>query len=466
MYERKFVSLLVSAGLVMSGASLQAEPVDNTNTLPPAKPGQCYAKVKVPAKYETKEEKVLVREAAEKIQSIPANYELAEKQVVLTPAHTKLVPVPAAYKENIEKIEIRPGQKIWVTDLKKTGIPVSPAQLNAAKTSGVDLNAAMPGMCFREYYQPTQFKTETLDVLVKEAAEAVETIPAQYETIDEKVLIKEASRKIIEVPATYETVTEEVLIEPAKTVWKKGRGLSERIDNTTGEIMCLVQIPAKYKTLKKQVIKTPTTTKEVEVPAVYKTVKVRKLVKPIEEKRTQLPAEHQQVTKRIKVADASFFWHALHAETKPEGAPTGSQICLTEIPAKYKTVKQQIVKTPAYFKKEEVPAVSETVKVRKLVSKAEEKRTKIPAEYQTVAKRIKVSDERLEWRQVLCETNMTRDVVARVQKALETAGYSPGSVDGIVGGGTLRAVDSYQRDKNLPRGGLTIRTLESLGVKI
>ena len=36
-----------------------AEPVDKTNTLPNAKPEQCYAKVMVPAKYETKQEKVL-----------------------------------------------------------------------------------------------------------------------------------------------------------------------------------------------------------------------------------------------------------------------------------------------------------------------------------------------------------------------------------------------------------------------
>jgi hypothetical protein len=270
----------------------------------------------------------------------------------------------------------------------------------------------------------------------------------------------------VEVPATYETVTEQVLVEPAKTVWKKGGGVIEKIDNTTGEVMCLVEVPAKYKTIEKQVVKTPATTREEEIPAVYKTVKIRKLVTPAQEKRTPIPAEHQQVTLRVKVSDAAFSWVATHEESKPAGAPTGNQICLSETPAKFEEVKKQVVKTPASFVKEEVPAVIETVKVRKLVAKAEEKRSKIPAEFKMVTKRNKVSDERLEWRQVLCETNMTRDVIVRLQEALEKAGYKPGSADGVMGGATLRAVDAFQQDKGLPRGGLTILTLETLGVKI
>lgn len=464
--RHKLSTLMLSAGLVMPGFTSMAEPIDNTNTLPPAKPGQCYAKVMVPAQYETKEEKVLVREAAEKIDTIPAKYEWVEQKVTVTPAQSKLVPVPAVYEEVTEQVEVSPAQRLWVTAMSRKGLPVSPALLSAAKAGGVRIEEAEPGMCFREYYQPAQYKTEMKEVLVKQAAEDVETIPASYEVVEEKVLVKEASKKIIEVPATYETVTEQVLVEPAKTVWKKGGGVIEKIDNTTGEVMCLVEVPAKYKTIEKQVIKTPATTREEEIPAVYKTVKVRKLVTPAQEKRTPIAAEHQQVALRVKVADAAFSWVATHAEGKPDGAPTGNQICLTEIPAKFETLNKQVVKTPASFVKEEVPAVIETVKVRKLVAKAEEKRSKIPAEFKMVTKRSKVSDERLEWRQVLCETNMTRDVIVRLQEALEKAGYRPGAADGVMGGATLRAVDAFQQDKGLPRGGLTILTLETLGVKI
>jgi hypothetical protein len=459
-------TLILSAGLVMPGVTTVAEPIDKTNTLPPAKPGQCYAKVMLPAQYQSKEEKVMVREAAEKIDTIPAKYEWVEQKVTIVQAQTKLVPVPVVYEEVTEKFKVNPSQRLWVTSLDKKSLPASPVLLSAAKSGGVHLDQAESGMCFKEYYQDAQYKTEMKKVLVKEASEVLETIPATYEDVEKKVLVKEASKKIIEIPATYETVTEQVLVEPAKTVWKKGGGVIEKIDNTTGEVMCLVEVPAKYKTIEKQIVKTPATTREEVVPAVYKTVKVKKLVNPAQEKRTKIPAEYEQVAQHIKISDAKFSWVAKHEDTKPAGAPTGNQICLKEIPAKFETVKKQVVKTPATFVKEDVPAVVKNVKVRKLVAKAGEKRTNIPAEFKMVTKRNKISDESLEWRQVLCETNMTKNVIVRLQESLEQAGYKPGIADGVMGGATLRAVDAYQQDKELPRGGLTILTLETLGVKI
>lgn len=459
-------NLILSAGLLIPGLTTVAEPIDNTNTLPAAKPGQCYAKVMLPAQYQSKEEKVLVREAAEKIETVPAKYDWVEQKVTVTPPETKLVPVPAVFKEVTEEVEVRPSQRRWLTSLDKKALPVSPVLMSAAKAGGVRLNEAEPGMCFKEYYQEAQYKTEMQKVLIKEASEQVETIPATYEVVEEKVLVKEASRKLIEVPATYETLTEKVLIEPAKTIWKKGGGVIEKIDNTTGEVMCLVEVPAKYKTIEKQVVKAPATTREEVIPAVYETVKIRKLVTPAQEKRTRVPAEYKQVAKRIKVSDANFSWAGVHEETKPAGAPTGNQVCLNETPAKFETVKKQVIKTPATFAKEDVPAEVEIVKVRKLVAKAEEKRTQIPAKFKKVTMRSKVSDESMEWRQVLCDTNMSKDVVVRLQVALEKAGYKPGVADGVMGGATLRAVDAFQQDKGLPRGGLTILTLETLGVKI
>ncbi len=280
----KLTVCLVIAGLVMPMHSSLAQPVDKTNTLPDAKPGQCYAKVMVPAKYETKQDKVLVREAAQKIKTIPAKYEWSEKTVTIQAAHTKLVPEPAKYKKIVEKIETSPAMNIWVTNFKKNAKPVSPGMLAAAKESlGIAIKQAVPGMCFKEYYTPTQYRNETQDIVIKAASEKVASIPAEYETIEEKVMVKEPSKKIIEVPVTYATVSEKVLIEPAKTVWKKGKGPIEKIDNTTGEIMCLVEIPAKYKTVKKQVVKSAATIKEVEIAALYQTVKVRKLISPEKE---------------------------------------------------------------------------------------------------------------------------------------------------------------------------------------
>ena len=71
-----------------------------------------------------------------------------------------------------------------------------------------------------------------------------------------------------------------------RQVWKKGTGPIQRIDESTGEIMCLVEVPATYKTISKEVLVSPATTRTVEIPAVYKTVSVRQEVSAASESRT------------------------------------------------------------------------------------------------------------------------------------------------------------------------------------
>lgn len=72
----------------------------------------------------------------------------------------------------------------------------------------------------------------------------------------------------------------------------------------------------------------------------------------------------------------------------------------------------------------------------------------------------------MQWRPVLCETNMTGTTITDIQRALKKAGYNPGTIDGKIGRQTMVAVDSFQRANGLPRGGLTMQTLEKLGIKL
>ena len=55
--------------------------------------------------------------------------------------------------------------------------------------------------------------------------------------------------------------------------------------------------------------------------------------------------------------------------------------------------------------------------------------------------------------------------VAEIQRALRSAGYNPGRIDGVYGRQTKDAVARYQRAKGLPTGGLTMDTLRRLGVR-
>jgi hypothetical protein len=190
-----------------------------------------------------------------------------------------------------------------------------------------------------------------------------------------------------------------MLERPAHTVWKKGRGLVEKVNGTTGEILCLVEVPAKYKTVYKRVLVKPITTREV------------------------------------------------------------------TIPAEYKTVKRKVMTAPPTTRKIEIPAEYKTIKVKKLITPAGVNRIPIPAEYQTVTRKVQITEGKMEWRRVLCQTNMDPKTIASIQRALKAAGFDPGPIDGIIGKLTMSAVRAYQKDKGLAIGNLTYETLNSLGVK-
>ncbi len=308
-----------------SNSTSRSMPADASLFPPNPKPGQCYARVLIPATYQTVSEQVMTRDASERIEIIPARYEMGEETV-----------------------------------------------------------------------------------LVKEASTKLEVVPAVYGEVEERVLVKPASKKIVEVPAVYETVTERVLDKPAHTAWKKGPAAMQsatvlsQSTTDTGEIMCLVEVPASYKTIEKRVL---------------------------------VEAAH---TKSI------------------------------EIPAEYKTVTRTVVKQPATAREVVIPAKYDTVSVTKLVSPANEQRSVIPAEYQTVTRTDKTSDERMEWRQVMCEVNMTRDNVLALQKALADEGYYKAGLDGIIGGQTLAAAQKYAIENNLPAGSnyVPVEVVKSLNLSL
>ena len=220
---------------------------------------------------------------------------------------------------------------------------------------------AKPGECYARVFIPPQFKTDTQRVLkreatsrietsapkfawgeervlVKEASSRLEVLPATYAWVEERVLVTPASTRLSSVPAVYDTVTEKILDKPAHTVWKKGSGPITKVDEATGEIMCLVDvpatyrtvskrvqvkgpstqeasIPAEYKTVKKRVQKTPPSTRTIEIPAEYKSVKVKKLVEPAKTNTINIPEEYTTITKKVKVSEGHIEWKPILCKT-------------------------------------------------------------------------------------------------------------------------------------------------------
>jgi len=457
----KYSNLLV--GLLLPLTVINAE---SALTPPDAKPGECYARVMTPAQFETIQEKVMVKEATEEISIVPAQYETIEQNVEVTPESKKLVPVPAKYKNIVETIEVKPASSVWKTSLGKKALPVSQLLLGAVKAQGLDVENATSGTCYKEYYQPATYKIVEEDVIVQNERNETKVIPAKYEDKEQEIEVIPPSKKVVEIPAEHEYVEEKVLIEEAKTVWKKGKNPAQKLTGATGEIMCLVKVPAKYKTIKKLVVKSPARTEIKEIPAEVKTVKVKHLVTPATVEHTVIPAVHKTVKKRVPDTAASFMWTDAKTGAEKSWRFTGQRVCLVEAPAVTKDVKKVVLDTPATVTEEIIPATFKTVKVEKLVSEAKEVKTPIEAEYKMIDKRKKVTSSSMAWQRILCQTNMTKDVIKKIQIGLNEKGYKNGKPDGLLGRGTRSALDRYQKDNGLSTGGLTYETLNSLSIEL
>ncbi len=246
MKKMRFRPLGLIAVAPVFGATAYAQVFtpDQADLPPNAKPGECYARVLSPERYEAVSEKVVIQPAGERVEIIPAKYEWDEQEIV-----------------------------------------------------------------------------------IKEASARLEIVPAQYQTRTETVTVEPAREEMRIIPAQYETVEERVKVRDAYTTWKKGSGPITRVDAATGEIMCLVEVPAEYRTVTRRVMKSAPRTERIKIPAKTRTIERQVVVRKATTRSVPIPAETQ-------------------------------------------TVRYQKMVTPPREEKVAIPAVTDTVTTQKLVSKA------------------------------------------------------------------------------------------------
>jgi len=442
-----------------------AQQVDNTLTMPDAQPGECFTKVITPPEFEITTEEVVIQEASERIETIEARYQTATKTVAVKDAVEELTISEAVFDTKTEQVLVRAAEDRWTSTVGDQSFPTGPDALEQIARSGVDLESVATGSCFTEYYIEAQYETQITQVLVREAGESITIVPAVFETVTEDIEVKAATTQVVDVPAVYRAETESVLVEPSRNVWQSC-GLVERSDSTAGEVMCLVNVPERFETLTKTVLDTPATTKTVTIPAVTKTIEVQRLVEPAKEMREELPAEYKTVSKRVKTADATFFWLAKDAAVESNARATGRVVCYDQQPAEFATVEKQVLVEPASTVSVAVPEVFESIEVQELVAPANERRIEIPARTRMVTSRVQTAPAVLEWRQVLCEVDMTPKAISSIQNELNREGYNPGPIDGILGRQTMNAMEQFQTQNDLGIGGITYEALELLGLDL
>lgn len=404
--------------------------------LPPAKPGQCFAKVRTPAKYVTKSRKVLVRKASSKRVLVRGpQYGWTTKRVLVRKASYKTRTIPAQYKTVSKRVMVKPAHYIW-------------SKKAQGKVVRID---NMTGEVLCRVKVPAVYKTVTHKVQVRPARTVRKLVPAVYKTVKIKKLLAPAKYKVVTSPAQYKTQHYRVKVGNSRIVWR--------------QVMCKT-----HKSYRKH----------------YKKTTYRKPVRQYQHKAAPNRVIHRAATKYRKPTISQREYYAVMNAGKKVSHKAAPRRATQSSAAKGISVKEyySVMKAPmpkhkaaakkASAKKKHVKHTSpkkmmETVKPQ---TKAPEKATKAKADTtaDTKANETKTSNGmsgKTEAKAAATDSQkqMSKaNIIRSIQKALKEKGFDPGPVDGKMGPGTAAALKAFQSSHGLPVGRLTKDTFRALGL--
>ena len=339
---------------------------------------------------------------------------------------------------------------------------------------------AVPGHCYGKVLSPEQYENYTENVVqtaartelriipavtqeieqrvvATEAYTTYETVPATYRTVTETITVRPATTRKVTVPAVYGTETEQVLVRAAHTVWKRGAPGPHDIvvpgslhAVATGEVLCLVEVPAEYRTITRQVVKQAETTREEviaaetttvtrqvidqaarviehQVPATYKTIRVTTVVQPERTETIDIPATYTTVTKQRIVSQSHFEWQEVNCQPE-DGPPSAAGLGYGVAPAYAPPPPMHHMSREAYRSSSSTSTVRTTT--------------------------------------TTTSTSLGGDTTVRaMQLSLQDKGYYRGPIDGLFTPATQDAMVRFQRATHLAEGRLTPETAHALGLR-
>ena len=246
---------------------------------PTSNAGECYARVKVPAQYETvtetvvtkaahtkmhvaqpqlrsRQEQVMVKEPSVRFKVRQPSYRSVSEQVLTRPSYDKLSVSPPSFQTVTETIQTSAPRLVW-----KKGNPGELARQGYTIHSTADSGYRGQGYA----------STQSYGQLGGERCGAMCEIWC-----------------LVEEPGETQTVTRQVMSNP---------GTVQR-----------TRMPAVYQTVVKQVVADPGGVEEIPVPAEYRSITVQDVVNPGREALIEVPAEYGTVQSKRLVSDERYEW--------------------------------------------------------------------------------------------------------------------------------------------------------------
>jgi len=172
--------------------------------LPAAKAGQCFAKVLVPAKYQTKARRVLIQGARSKHVLVRSpQYRWTNKRVQTRKAYYRTRTIPAQYKTTTRRVLVKPAYNTW--------------RRGHGAITRID---NMTGQIMCRVQVPAVYKNVSRRVLVRPVQKIRTLVPATYKTVKQKQFVAPALYKTVHTPARYKTQNYRVKTSSARHVWR------------------------------------------------------------------------------------------------------------------------------------------------------------------------------------------------------------------------------------------------------
>ncbi|MDO5691449.1 MAG: peptidoglycan-binding domain-containing protein [Pseudomonadota bacterium] len=482
-----------------------------------------YVPVRLPMR--SVAEQRLRAEATTKVQTLPPVMQTVVDQVEVRPATVRKVEVPAAYEIVTEQVKISEPYREWrrgrawvaqaVEVVPVRGFVVDPSgEFKGYKVDGRSLVPAASGGASRGVLDtgmtpsdntqleddvwclvevPAQYQAVTRQVLKAPATTSDVAVPAEYKSVTRQAVVREGITRTVHVPAQYHSVyRQEVDFERARAMGYKFDANGELTATPSGEPVLRaaavagrplvqidasvapdawvreVRIPAEYRNVNRYVPEQPAGVRLVEQVGAYRTIKRRVQVEPARTETVRVPATYKTVAKQVLVRPETTRQVPVPAQTQDVTRyelVQSAGMRDVPVPEMVQPLSRQIVTREASVRDEVVPAVYRTETRQVVDQPASTRWVDVPAQYETLTWQVKVSEPREERREVMCETNTSPDKIRDVQRALTSAGFSPGPADGVLAPPTLNAVARYQQARGLPvHGYLDVETVRALGV--
>ncbi len=230
----------LSACLLVPALASAQQPIE-LQMPPHAKPGQCFARVLVPATYRSENMPVVIRDAHESVQVsdpvfkseiksfptsdeykdyvvTPPTFRTEQQKIVVRPAHERLRASPAVIGTRPVTVVIREPRLVW-----RPG----------SKGSEVRRIDAATGEVFCLVEEPAKTDVMQREVQITPAQISREPVPALVETIERRFLVTPASVREVLVRAEPKELKIQTLVEPAREIRTK---LEPRIGNMQRQV--------------------------------------------------------------------------------------------------------------------------------------------------------------------------------------------------------------------------------------